>query len=50
MELIGIPVRITVGKKITEGKVELKLRTEAENEIIDLENIVEKVEKIVEKA
>ena len=50
MELIGIPIRITVGKKITEGKVELKLRTEAENEIIDLENIVEKVEKIVEKA
>ena len=50
MELIGIPVRITVGKKITEGKVELKLRTEAENEIIDLENVVEKVEKIVEKA
>ena len=50
MELIGIPIRITVGKKITEGKVELKLRTEAENEIIDLENILEKVEKIVEKA
>lgn len=50
MELIGIPIRITVGKKITEGKVELKLRTEAENEIIDLENVVEKVNEIIAKA
>ena len=27
-ELIGIPMRITVGKKINEGAVEFKLRTE----------------------
>ena len=25
-ELIGIPMRITVGKKIADGKVEFKLR------------------------
>ena len=27
-ELIGIPMRITVGKDITDGKVEFKLRSE----------------------
>ena len=43
MELIGIPIRITVGKKIAENKVELKLRTENESQVIDLEEVIEKV-------
>ncbi len=30
-DLIGIPVRITVGKRAAEGTVEYKLRTESEN-------------------
>ncbi|MGL6107812.1 proline--tRNA ligase [Romboutsia sp.] len=43
-ELIGIPMRITVGKDITEGKVEFKLRNEAEKELIGLEEIKARIE------
>ena len=32
MDLIGIPIRITVGKKITENQVELKLRKDDKTE------------------
>lgn len=42
-DLIGIPMRITVGKKISEGKVEFKLRTNSENEIISIEDVVDRV-------
>ncbi|MDU1351038.1 MAG: His/Gly/Thr/Pro-type tRNA ligase C-terminal domain-containing protein, partial [Clostridium argentinense] len=44
-ELIGIPMRITVGKKISEGIVEFKLRTGEELELIKLENVIERIEK-----
>ena len=40
MDLIGIPFRITVGKKVNEGKVELKKRAESENTDIAIEEIV----------
>lgn len=43
-ELIGIPIRITVGKDIIDGKVEFKLRSEADKEVISLDEIKEKVE------
>ncbi len=47
-DLIGIPVRVTVGKKSVEkGSVEIKLRTENKNEIIDIDKAVEKVIAIV---
>ena len=42
-ELIGIPMRITVGKDITDGKIEFKLRKEAEKELITLEEIADKI-------
>ena len=43
-DLIGYPVRITVGKKaIEEQVVEYKLRTAAENEVVNLSDVVEKV-------
>jgi prolyl-tRNA synthetase len=42
-DLMGIPMRITVGKKISEGKAEFKLRTAADNEIISIDDIVERV-------
>ena len=48
MELIGIPIRITIGKKINEGEVEIKLRTDSEAKIIKIENIMEEVEKMRE--
>ncbi|MDO4414870.1 MAG: proline--tRNA ligase [Erysipelotrichaceae bacterium] len=42
MELIGIPFRITVGRGIKDGKVELKPRT-GESEDVAIEEIVAKV-------
>ena len=36
-------MRITVGKDITDGKVEFKLRKEAEKELITLEEIADKI-------
>ena len=40
MDLIGIPFRITVGKKIKENLVEVKERTKKEFELINLDEIV----------
>lgn len=42
-ELIGIPLRITVGKKIKEGKVELFHRADRRVEDLPLGDIVERV-------
>ncbi|AYE34519.1 proline--tRNA ligase [Clostridium septicum] len=47
-ELMGIPMRITVGKKITEGEVEFKLRT-SEVEVIKIEEAVNKVKEEFKK-
>ena len=41
-ELIGIPMRVTVGKKITDGEVEFKLR-DGEMEVIKIDDVIEKV-------
>lgn len=41
-DLIGIPVRITVGKKAGEGLVEYKLRNEAEFELLEKEEAIKK--------
>lgn len=43
LELIGIFMRIIVGKNINEGKVEFKFRYKEDKEIIDIEEINEKV-------
>ncbi|PRR80922.1 proline--tRNA ligase [Clostridium vincentii] len=42
-ELMGIPMRITVGKKINEGSVEFKLRSESDNELIKIEEVCDRV-------
>lgn len=47
MELIGIPARITVGKKINENLVEFKERKTGNQEDISLDEIVEKIIKYV---
>ncbi len=39
MDLIGIPVRITVGKKVEEGCVEIKNRTEDEAKVISIDEL-----------
>lgn len=43
-ELMGIPMRITVGKDITDGKVEFKLREAQDKEVISLDEVKSKVE------
>ena len=43
MDLIGIPVRITVGKKVEENNVEFKLRNSDEVEIISIDDVIEKI-------
>src|SRR5258706_2223694 len=48
-DLIGCPVRVTVGEKgLQEGMVELKLRKVKENQLVPVENIVEKLKSILE--
>lgn len=42
-DLIGIPIRITVGKKISDGMVEFKRRDKAESIDIPISDIVNKV-------
>ena len=49
MDLIGIPIRITVGKKVEENQVEFKLRNNDDVELINIDNIVERIKNIVTK-
>ena len=42
MDLIGIPYRITVGKKVTENQVEIKERTAKESTNISIDEVVAK--------
>jgi prolyl-tRNA synthetase len=47
-DLIGIPVRVTVGQKsVAEGKVEIKLRRESQSQKISIEKAADKVIKLV---
>lgn len=39
MDLIGIPVRITVGKTIEQGQVEVKFRHEKEVQLVNIQDI-----------
>ncbi|URZ08268.1 proline--tRNA ligase [Clostridium felsineum] len=48
-DLIGIPMRITVGKKISEGKVEFKCRNSEEVEVLDLDKVISRVKDEFEK-
>jgi prolyl-tRNA synthetase len=47
-DLIGIPIRVTVGKKsVVEGNVEVKLRVQAESEKVAIGQAVEKVLELI---
>ncbi|MHC4337370.1 MAG: His/Gly/Thr/Pro-type tRNA ligase C-terminal domain-containing protein, partial [Planctomycetota bacterium] len=47
-DLIGIPVRVTVGKKsVAQGKVEIKLRAETESKKVPIEKAVDKAIEVV---
>ncbi|MHC4558751.1 MAG: proline--tRNA ligase [Planctomycetota bacterium] len=47
-DLIGIPVRVTVGKKsVTEGNVEIKLRCESKSQKVSIEKATDKTIELV---
>ena len=47
-DLIGIPVRVTVGKRsVAEGNVEIKLRCESQSQKVPIENAADEVIKLV---
>lgn len=49
MDLIGIPVRITIGKKIKDDILEIKLRKEDTVEECKVEDAIEKIKEIISK-
>ena len=48
MDLFVIPIRITVGKKLEEGFVEIKLRNEIKSNDIKIENVLKTIEKLTD--
>ncbi|WAM34321.1 proline--tRNA ligase [Caldicellulosiruptor morganii] len=48
-DLIGIPFKVTVGKKVTEGKIEVRNRRTKEVVEIDMENAVEAIVNLIKK-
>ena len=44
MDLIGIPLRITVGRKIADKKVEFKKRTDKEAVDVEIKGIVKLIQ------
>lgn len=48
MDLIGIPIRITIGKKYPDGLVELKLRNEKEIALVEIDELISKIKDIVD--
>jgi prolyl-tRNA synthetase len=49
-DLIGVPYRITVGKKIKEGKVELFTRATRKSEDVSVDDVVQAVRDMIEAA
>jgi len=49
-DLIGIPIRITVGKTITEGNVEIKIRSTGEMLIVPKDEAIAKVQELIQRA
>lgn len=48
-DLIGIPIRITVGKLAKDGNVEYKLRREESNEVLSAEDAIKAAAELVDK-
>ena len=46
-DLLGIPLRIVVGKELKNGKVELKLRREKKTELVKVEDVPGRVKAIL---
>jgi len=50
IDLIGIPMKIVIGKTLADGKVEFSMRDGSRKELVNVEEIVGEVVKIVSKA
>ena len=48
-DLIGVPIRITVGKLAKDGNVEYKLRREESNEVLSAEDAIKAAVELVDK-
>lgn len=47
MDLVGIPIRITIGKKFNEKVVELKLRETSETKELKIDDLISEIKKII---
>lgn len=43
LDLIGIPIKIIVGKALAEGKVEIKIRSSGETKLVEIDKVCEEV-------
>ena len=48
-DLIGLPIRITVGKKASEGIVEIKIKASGDSIEVHADNIIETLEILTKK-
>ena len=46
-DLVGIPVRVTVGKKLSEGKVEVLLRSTRESQDATIADIEAHIKRLI---
>ena len=49
MDLIGIPLRVTIGKKFSDGNIELKFRTDENSKDIKTTDALREIKKIVKE-
>ena len=48
IDLIGIPIKVIIGPKgLKDGKVEIKLRSSGETDFVGIDEVVEKLRKVV---
>ena len=47
MDLIGVPIKVTVGKKINDNLVEFKLRNESNFTDVSVDEIINKIKEYI---
>jgi prolyl-tRNA synthetase len=46
-DLIGVPIRITVGKKVNENQIEFKLRSDSEATLVEIDKVIETIKELI---
>ena len=49
MDLIGIPIRVTIGRDLVNNQVEVKLRSQNDTNLVNVDEIINKIEEIIIK-